>query len=214
MKRILNLVLGQLVIALGISMVINAQLGCFTITMTNLSLSNLTGLSFGFCSMVVELIVIICCLLMKSKIGVATLFNGLLGGYFIDFVLTFLPLPSNFFIKLAYVIIGCFVFVFGCYLQGQARLGKTSSNLLTACLRKRFGLSITTMKVIQESLFLIIGLLGASSSFGLATVILVLFFGAIMDKCYKLLKYDPTKVKHQYIELPKRKTLKEIIIEG
>ena len=70
------------------------------------------------------------------------------------------------------------------------------------------------MKVIQESLFLIIGLIGASSSSGLATVILVLFFGASMDKCYKLLKYDPTKVNHQYIELPKRKTLKEIIIEG
>ena len=42
MKRILNLVLGQLVIALGIAMVINAQLGCFTITMTILSLSNLS----------------------------------------------------------------------------------------------------------------------------------------------------------------------------
>ena len=214
MKRVLNLIIGQLVIALGVALVINAGLGCFTITMTNLSLSNITGLSFGFCSMLVELIIIICCLLMKSKIGVATLFNGILGGYFIDFVLLFLPIPDVFLIKLLYVIVGCFVFCFGCYLQGQARLGKTSSNLLTACLRKRFGLSITTMKIIQESLFLIIGLIGAASSFGLATVILVLFFGKIMDFTYKCLKYNPTKVKHQYIELPKRKTLKEIIIEG
>lgn len=214
MKRILNLIFGQLIIAVGIALIINCGLGCFPITMTNLSLSNLTGLSFGFISMLVELVVIICCLLMKSKIGIATIFNGVCGGYFIDFVLMFLPLPSNFFIKLAYVIVGCFVFVFGCYLQGQARLGKTSSNLLTACLRKRFGLSITTMKFIQESLFLIIGLIGASSSFGLATVILVLCFGAIMDKYYKLLKYDPTTVKHQYIEFPKRKTTKEIIIKG
>ena len=37
MKRVLNLIIGQLVIALGIALVINAGLGCFTITMTNLS---------------------------------------------------------------------------------------------------------------------------------------------------------------------------------
>ena len=199
MKRFLKLILGQSVIALGIALVINSNLGAFPITLTNLSLTALTGLSFGFCSMLVELIIIACCLLLKSKIGIATLFNCIFGGYFIDWILLFLPVPSLFVFKLAYVLIGSVVLVLGFYLQGSAGLGKTSSNLLTACIRKRTGMSITTMKFIQETGFTLFGLIGASSSFGIATLILAFGFGAIMDKCYKLLKYDPTKVEHKYL---------------
>lgn len=199
MKKFLRLILGQSVIALGIALVINSCLGAFPITLTNLSLTALTGLSFGFCSMLVELIIIVCCLLLKSKIGIATLFNGILGGYFIDWILLFLPTPSLFIIKLAYVLIGAVILVLGFYLQGSAGLGKTSSNLLTACIRKRTGMSITTMKFIQETSFTLFGLIGASSSFGIATIILALGFGFIMDKCYALLGYDPTKVEHKYL---------------
>lgn len=203
MKKYIKLILGQVIIALGIAMVINSQLGAFPITLTNLSISNITGLSFGFCSMMVELLIIICCLLMKSKIGIATLFNGLLGGYFIDFILMFLPVPNLFIYKLLYVIIGAIVLVFGFYIQGCARLGKTSSNLITSCIRKRTGWSITTMKIIQESLFMLIGLIGAIDNFGIATIILVLFFGTFMDNIYKWLKYNPATVEHEYINIIK-----------
>lgn len=203
LKRLVYLVFGQLVIALGIALVINSQLGAFPITLTNLSLSNLTRLSYGFVSMLVEMIIILFCLLFKSKIGIATLFNGVLGGYFIDFVVVFLPVPNQISIKLLYLLLGSIILVIGFYIQGNARLGKTSSNLLTACIRKKYGLSITTMKLIQETIFTVIGLIGAFSQFGLATIILAIFFGKLMDFIYKLLNYNPTKVKHTYITFKK-----------
>ena len=205
LKRISYLILGQITIALGIALVINSQLGAFPITLTNLSLSNLTGLSFGFVSMLVELIIILICLLFKSKIGVATLFNGILGGYFIDFVLISLPVPTHIILKLIYLLLGSIILVIGFYIQGNSRLGKASSNLLTACIRKKYGLSITTMKLIQETTFTLIGLLGAFSQFGFATIILAIFFGKLMDFLYKLLNYDPTKVKHTYITFKNKK---------
>ena len=205
LKRIAYLVFGQLVIALGIVLVINSQLGAFPITLTNLSLSNLTGLSFGLISMLVELIIILFCLIFKSKLGVATLFNGVLGGYFIDFTLLFLPVPNQIIIKILYLLLGSIILVIGFYIQGNARLGKTSSNLLTACIRKRYGLSITTMKLIQETTFTLIGLIGAFSQFGFATIILAIFFGKLMDFIYKLLNYDPTKVEHTYITFKNKK---------
>lgn len=204
-KRISYLILGQITIALGIALVINSQLGAFPITLTNLSLSNLTGLSFGLISMLVELIIILFCLLLRSKIGVATLFNGVLGGYFIDFTLLFLPVPNQIIIKLMYLLLGSITLVIGFYIQGNARLGKTSSNLLTACIRKKYNLSITTMKLIQEISFTLIGLIGAFSQFGLATIILAIFFGKLMDFLYKLLNYDPTKVEHTYITFKNKK---------
>lgn len=203
LKRISYLIFGQLVIALGIALVINSQLGAFPITLTNLSLSNLTGLSFGLISMLVELIIILFCLLFKSKIGIATLFNGILGGYFIDFVLVFLPVPNQIIIKLLYLLLGSITLVIGFYIQGNARLGKASSNLLTACIRKKYSLSITSMKLIQETSFTLLGLIGAFSQFGIATIILAIFFGKLMDFIYKLLNYDPTKVEHTYITFKK-----------
>ena len=81
---------------------------------------------------------------MKSKIGIATLFNGLLGGYFIDFILMFLPVPSLFIYKLLYVIVGSIVLVLGFYIQGSTGLGKTSSNLLTSCIDRQFFLQYLT----------------------------------------------------------------------
>lgn len=199
MNKLIKLLLGQIVIATGIALVINSNLGAFPITLTNLSLSNMTGLSFGFCSMLVELIIISICISLKAKIGIATLFNGIFGGYFIDFILLFLPIPNIFILKLIYVLLGAIILVLGFYLQGSAGLGKTSSNLITACIRRKTGFSITKMKLIQETCFTLFGLLAASSSFGLATIILSLGFGYIMDKCYKVIKYDPTKVNHKYL---------------
>ena len=201
--KVLKLFLSQLIIALGIALVINSGLGAFPITLCNLSISNLTGLSFGFCSMLVELIVIIICSCFKMPISIATLFNGLLGGYFIDFVLLFLPIPVLFPIKLLYVILGAITLIYGFYKQGSLGLGKTSSNLLTSLIRKKTQASITSVKTIQECLFVLIGLIGASSSFGLATIILSLGFGKLMDYIYTKLNYDPTKVKHQTIEFQK-----------
>lgn len=205
LKRISYLILGQITIAFGIALVIDSQLGAFPITLTNLSLSNLTGLSFGLISMLVELIIILFCLLFKSKIGIATLFNGILGGYFIDLILLFLPVPAHIILKLIYLLFGSVTLIIGFYIQGNARLGKTSSNLLTACIRKRYGLSITTMKLIQETTFTLIGLIGAFSQFGFATIILAIFFGKLMDFIYKLLNYDPTKVEHTYITFKNKK---------
>ena len=203
LKRILYLIIGQLIIALGIALVINSRLGAFPITLTNLSIANLTGWSFGFVSMLVELIIILLFLLFKSRIGIATLFNGLLGGYFIDLILLFLPTPVHSIFKLMYLVLGSITLIVGFYIQGKAKLGKTSSNLLTSCIRKKYNLSITTMKLIQETTFTLIGMLGAFNQFGIATIILAIFFGKLMDFIYKLLNYDPTKVKHTYITFKK-----------
>ena len=195
--KILKLFIAQLIISLGIALVINSSLGAFPITLTNLSISNLTNLSFGLVSMLVEMFVVVICLFMKQHVGLATLINAILGGYFIDFILLFLPLPNTFIFKLLFVILGSMVLIYGFYIQGKQGLGKSSTNLLTAAIRRKTGCSITTIKTIQEVSFVLIGLLGAYKSFGIATIILSLFFGKLMDVIYNKLNYDPAKITHK-----------------
>lgn len=199
MKKGVTLLIGQLIMALGIAMVINANLGVFTITLFNLSLSNILNLGFGFTCMLVELLLMFICFCFKAKIGWATLFNGLLGGYFIDFWLLFLPSPTNILVRLLWLFVGCLGFIYGTYMQGKISWGKTSSNMLTSIIRKRTGLGITEVKIIQETLFFVVGIIGAASHVGFATLFLVLFFGKMMDVIYDIVGYDPTKVNHKSI---------------
>lgn len=199
MQKGKTLLLGQLIMSLGIAMVINANLGVFTITLFNMSLSNIFNLSFGFTCMVIELLLMLICYLFKAKIGWATIFNGLLGGYFIDFWLLFLPTPNNILIRLMWLLVGCLAFIYGTYMQGKIGLGKTSSNMLTSIIRKRTGLGITPVKIIQETLFFVVGVIGAVQHVGFATLFLVVCFGWMMDKVYHFIGYDPTKVEHKSI---------------
>jgi hypothetical protein len=44
-----------------------------------------------------------------------------------------------------------------------------------------------------------VGIIGAASHVGFATLFLVLFFGKMMDVVYGIVGYDPTKVNHKSI---------------
>lgn len=199
--KLLKLGVGQIIVSLAIAMIIVANIGVFPTTLLNLSLTNLTGLSFGFISMAVEVVMIVACLCLgMKKIGISTLCNALLGGYVISFLTPFIPVPTLLVTKLIYVILGSFILAFGYYMTGSIGWGKASSNLLTACIIQKTGLSITKVKIIQEILFTAIGLIGAWKSFNVATIILAVCFGWIMDFVYKLLHYEPSKVVHQTIK--------------
>ena len=75
-------------------------------------------------------------------------------------------------------------------------------------LLKRSRKGIGLIRGLQETLFMIIGLIGSQGAVTPLTVILSLFFGYIIQFEYKLLKYDPTKIKHKFLIKGKEVALK------
>jgi hypothetical protein len=51
----------------------------------------------------------------------------------------------------------------------------------------------------MEICFLIVGLLGATSSITWFSVVLSLGFGTVMGTVYKIIGYNPTKIKHSWL---------------
>lgn len=192
MKRMTSLLVGNTIASLGISMLIKSGLGCFALTAGNMALANWFGITVGTAGMILELIMLLLATYLGEGIGLTSIVNAIYGSIMID-VFSFI-LPSN-----PLMIIGLLIIPFGWVLMGRAAYGDTGSNILMNALLKKYGLSISLMRGIQEIVFLSLGLLGAREYVTWFTIALTFGLGYLLQICYKLVKYDPTKIKHSFL---------------
>jgi uncharacterized membrane protein YczE len=97
------------------------------------------------------------------------------------------------------MIIGLLIIPFGWVLMGRAAYGDTGSNILMNALLKKYGLSISLMRGIQEIVFLSLGLLGAREYVTWLTIALTFGLGYLLQVVYKFMRYDPTEINHSFI---------------
>lgn len=192
MKKILRLIFGIILSSFAITMVINAGLGVFPITSANLALSNWLGVSMGVAGMLVELAMLIIAYKMGEGLTLTGILNATVGSLLIDVWSLILP-------KSPIMILGIFLLPIAWYFSSSAGYGDTNQNLVMSGILKRTKKSMGFIRTLQETLFLGLGLLGARSYISPLTIILSLGFGYVMQFEYKLLKYDPTTIKHKFL---------------
>ena len=192
MKRMTSLLIGNTIASLGISMLIRSGLGCFALTAGNIALANWFGITVGTAGMILEIIMLLLATYLGEGIGLTSIVNAIYGSVMID-VFSFI-LPST-----PLMIIGLLIIPFGWVLMGRAAYGDTGSNILMNALLKKFGLKISITRGIQEVVFFTLGLLGAREYVTWLTIALTFGLGYLLQVCYKLVKYDPTKIKHSFL---------------
>lgn len=192
MKRMTSLLVGNTIASLGISMLIRSGLGCFALTAGNIALANWFGITVGTAGMILEIIMLLLATYLGEGIGLTSIVNAVYGSVMID-VFSFI-LPSN-----PLMIIGLLIIPFGWVLMGRAAYGDTGSNILMNALLKKYGLSISFMRGIQEVVFLSLGLLGARQYVTWLTIALTFGLGYLLQFCYGLVKYDPTEINHSFL---------------
>ena len=187
-----SLLVGNTIASLGISMLIKSGLGCFALTAGNMALANWFGITVGTAGMILEIIMLLLATYLGEGIGLTSIVNAVYGSIMID-VFNFI-LPSN-----LLMIIGLLIIPFGWVLMGRAGFGDTGSNILMNALLKKYGLSISFMRGIQEVVFLSLGLLGAREYVTWFTIALTFGLGYLLQFCYGLVKYDPTEINHSFL---------------
>ena len=192
MKKILRLIFGIILSSFAITMVINAGLGVFPITSANLALSNWLGVSMGVAGMLVELTMLIIAYKMGEGLTLTGILNATVGSLLIDVWSLILP-------KSPIMILGIFLLPIAWFFSSGAGLGDTNQNLVQNAILKRTNKNIGFVRMCQEVLFMGLGLLGAREYISPLTIILSLGFGYIIQFEYKLLKYEPQKVKHSFL---------------
>lgn len=191
-KKIFKLFLGTLLSSFAISLVINANIGCFSITTANFAFANWLNISVGTAGALVELIILLIAMYLKQGLSFTGIVNGVVGSLLIDFWCPLLPSHP----LLAFV--GIILLPLGWILTESCGWGASNQNLLTLGLINKTGKSLTVIRTIQEVTMMIIGLLG-SDKVTLFTVVLSLLFGKLMAIEYKIVGYRPEEVQHKFI---------------
>lgn len=192
MKRMTSLLVGNTIASLGISMLIKSGLGCFALTAGNIAIANWFGITVGTAGMIIELIMLLLATYLGEGIGLTSIVNAIYGSLMIDVFCAIVP--ANLLMAL-----GVLIAPFGWVLMGRAGFGDTGSNILMNALLKKFGLKISITRGIQEVVFFTLGLLGARNQITWFTIVLTFGLGYLLQFCYKLVKYDPTEIKHSFL---------------
>lgn len=200
-KRIVRVVLGLFIFALGIVFSVQANIGLAPWDAFSAGVSHQTSISFGNVVVLSGLLIIVIDILLKEKIGIGSILNAVLIGRFVDLIqsVQVIPKMNRFIPGVLWMVLGLSLIVFGSYVYIGAGLGCGPRDALMVALGKRFPrLPIGVIRGSIEGTVLAIGFsLGAKV--GIGTVISAFGIGFILQWMFRLLRFDVKGVKHENI---------------
>jgi uncharacterized membrane protein YczE len=202
LKKLIRLIIGLFIYALGLVLCIYADIGLAPWDAFGIGVSKVTGISYGNVSIITGILILVALVLIfKEKIGFGTIFNTILIGAFADLIisLNIIPYMTNFFAGLIMLLTGQIVICYATYLYISVGLCSGPRDSLMVALGKKFPkVPIGIIKSSIEGTVLLIGwLLGAKV--GLGTVIYVFTIGFALQTIFRLLKFDVKSVVHESV---------------
>ena len=196
--RFIKLNFGLFLYGLGIIVTMRANVGYAPWEVLHSGISQTLGVSIGLVNTAVGALIVAIVFMLGEKIGLGTIFNMFMIGLFMDLILylDFIPLFDNFWIGSLVLIIGLFTISLGTYFYISSAFGAGPRDSLMVAVTRKTGLPVGLCRGILEVSVVFIGwLLGGMV--GLGTVISAFAIGFCVQITFKLVKFDPTQVKHE-----------------
>jgi uncharacterized protein len=201
--RFLIYFFGLLIMALGIVLILKANLGATPWDVLHVGLYYQFGLTIGSWSIIVGLLILgVSAILTKKIPQIGAFINMVSVGIFIDMYL-FLPFfqtPSSFLGKSFMFLIGLVIMCYGMGFYISANLGAGPRDSLMLALTSRTGWKVRNIRGTMEIIVLLIGwLLGGPVSFGTFMLSLLIgpLFGYAMPQCNTVTNFILGKLKVQ-----------------
>ena len=216
--RVLRLLLGLFLLALGIVFTISAQIGYSPWEIFHSGLTVQTGITMGNAAIVVSVLITIIVFFLGESFGFGSLLNMFLVGIFVDLILdsriipmcndeAFLstirhinvtPLSDNLFFGSIMLIIGLYIIALSGYFYIGSGFGAGPRDSLMVALTRITKLPVGFCRSVMEFIAAFIGwLLGGF--IGIGSVISVLAIGFCVQTTFKALGFKPTEIKHESI---------------
>lgn len=198
LKRLTQLLLGLFIYGFGIVFTINANIGYAPWDVFHAGLANTLGISLGNASIAVGVLIVLLAMILGERVGLGTLLNMVLIGVFIDLImgLELIPKSSNFFIGLLMMAVGMIVIAIATFFYIGSGFGAGPRDSLMVAVTRLTKLPVGICRATIEILAVLAGwLLGGL--LGIGTVISALSIGFFIQMTFKVIKFDPTKVKHE-----------------
>jgi len=205
--RLLKLLLGLFLYALGIVLTMKAHLGFAPWEVFHAGLGKTLGISIGNISILTGLLIVLAVFALGEKLGLGTLLNMVLIGIFMDLLLRlgWIAGMTHWLPGLLLLVTGLFVIALASYFYIGSGFGAGPRDSLMVALTRKTGLAVGLCRGSIELAAVITGwFLGGMV--GVGTVISAFAIGPVVQIVFRLLRFDVTKVRHETLD----QTLKQM----
>ncbi len=190
--RILKTTFSMFITAIGIVLMMKANIGLNPWWTFTFGISQIFGISTGLVVQIFGLLFITIAYFLGVKPGITTVLEMILIGLYIDFLSSFTFLiPDIFILQVLVSVIGLTILCFGLSLTISTGLGAGPKDSFTIAIMKKTNTNISQIKLIIEGSILIIGII-IGGPFGIGTIISTLLTGHLLSTFFKTLRYDPS----------------------
>ncbi|HCC36105.1 MAG TPA: hypothetical protein DEQ02_10965 [Ruminococcaceae bacterium] len=201
LARLLNMLVGLMLYALGIVLTINANVGYAPWEVFHVGLADTVGLTIGMASIIAGVVIVIIVTAMGEKLGLGTIASMILTGVFIDIIvlLDVIPAAGNLAIGIVMLVAGMFIIALGSYFYMKAAFGVGPRDNLMVVLTRKTKIPVGVCRLLVELLVTFIGwLLGGMV--GIGTVIAFVAIGVCVQLVFTLFKFDVTALEHETLK--------------
>ncbi|HMM69650.1 MAG TPA: hypothetical protein PKD08_04070 [Gudongella oleilytica] len=200
-KQVARVVFGLFLFALGIVMTVNANLGVSPWDVFHQGLSKTFGITLGRANIITGFFIIGLDVVLGQTIGWATIMNMLLIGTFIDILMlnNLVPVFDSFIPSLIMLLLGVLIEGYGCYIYISGGMGAGPRDGLMGVLTRRTRRSVRLIKSAIEVIVVTVGIF-LGGKFGIGTLIMALFGGAIFQFAFKTVNFKVNQVQHRFIQ--------------
>jgi uncharacterized membrane protein YczE len=192
------MITGLILYALGIVLMINANIGYAPWEVFHVGLAKTMGLTIGVTSIIAGVVIVIIVMILGEELGLGTICSMILTGVFIDviFFINVIPKINNLIIGIIMLIAGLFIIALGSYFYIKSAFGVGPRDNLMVVLAKKTKLPVGLCRSIIELLVTVIGwFLGGM--IGIGTIISAVAVGFCVQIVFKIFKFDVTVIKHE-----------------
>ncbi len=196
MPRIL---LGLIIYSFGVYLTIYANIGLAPWDCLGMGIAKHTPLNYGSVMVLIGVFAIMIQILLKERIGTATVLDAMITGNLVQFLTDISPYPENHsqWLGIVFMLFGFLFIALGMYVYMSAEHGCGPKDGLLIAIGKRMPkIPIGIVEVLLWSVVTLFGwLLGGSV--GIGTVISTFGAGAVMHLFYSVIGFEPRKLKHK-----------------
>jgi uncharacterized membrane protein YczE len=188
-ERIARCVIGLAIFAVGIALLIDANLGAAPWDVFHTGVSELTGLAVGQVTIITGVVLLMLWIPLGETMGLGTILNAIEIGIVVDLVLPVLPEPDLLIARTPMMLGGVVVIAIGSGLYIGAGLGPGPRDGLMTGFAKR-GISIRFARTAIEVSVLVVGI-ALGGAIGVGTAVFALAIGPLVQFFLPRLRIQP-----------------------
>lgn len=190
-ERLARVVVGLTLFGLGVTLLIQANLGAAPWDVFHQGISRLTGVQVGTVIIGVGLLLLLLWIPLRQRPGVGTLLNALQIGAVVNLTTPLVPAPEQIWLRVGFIPVALLLFAIGTGLYIGAGLGSGPRDGLMMGLSER-GLSIRTARTLVEVTVVGAGL-ALGGTVGVGTVAFAIGIGPLVQVFLPRLRLSSAK---------------------